>query len=204
MEDLLPLLSAYKNLPKSQLSLVLPFFEKEMVVSKTLLLRPGEKVKYIWKIGQGMLRIFYHQEELKHTWKDGTHETVTREVTSWIVPAPGFLTDIHGFLHNKISRFYIEALEDCKLYRLSLDGYHQIQHLHPDLTLFILEQALIAATQKVQMLHLRHPMDRLNRLEKMYPGLSGKVSVKIIASYLNIDPTTLSKLRGMKFCDNKL
>lgn len=176
---------------------LLPFFQKKSISRGTILLRPGERVLHAWSVYRGILRAFYYQEEQKHTWKISNESTV-REVTPWVVPAPGFLTDISGFLLDKPSNLYIEALEDCELYCLSKENYKSIQREFSEFAGFIFERSLIMADSRIRMLHLRHPSDRFNQLEKMYPKISSRLSVNVIASYLNVNPSTISKLRGKK------
>lgn len=177
---------------------LLPFFQKKSINRGAFLLKPGERVSYAWSIYSGMLRAYYYQEEHKHTWRDGSEHTTIREVSPWIVPAPGFLTDIPGFLLSRAAKLYIEALEDSELYCLSKENYKLLQREFPEFSGFIFERSLIMADTRVKMLHLRHPEDRLNQLENMYPGISTRVSVNVIASYINVDPSTISKLRAKK------
>lgn len=159
---------------------LLPYFQKKSINRGVTLLKPGERVSSAWSICRGLLRAYYYQEEYKHTWKDGDEHTI-REVSPWIVPAPGFLTDIPGFLLDRPSKLYIEALEDGELYCLSRENYKSLQHEFPEFLDFIFERYLFMADNRVQMLHLRHPVDRLSQLEKTYPGISTRVSVNVIA-----------------------
>lgn len=182
----------YSNVDK-----LFPYFQEKSVSRGTILQKPDERVSFVWSVHRGTLRAYYYLEELKHTWKE-SNESVIREISPWIVPAPGFITDIPGFLLDKAGTLYIEALEDCELYCLSKENYRSIQHEFPEFASCIFESSLIMADSRVRMLHLRHPMDRFNQLEKMYPGISTKVSVNVIASYINVDPSTISKLRGKK------
>lgn len=173
------------------------FFEKRVVYTGEIILKPGEKVNTAWNVAQGVLRAYYYQEEGKHTWKN-LNEITVREVTPWIVPAPGFLTDIHGFLLDRPSKVYIQAMEYCELYCLSQKNYKALQVKMPSFASLIFERSLIMADSRVRLLHLRKPIDRLRKIEKVYPGISNRISVNVMASYLNIDPSTLSKLRGKK------
>lgn len=121
-----------------------------------------------------------------------------REVTNWIVPAGGFLTDIRSFLYRMPATCYIETLEASKLYSLSFDNYLTIQRTYPDIARAIFENTLVMADFRVRMCNLRDPESRLEMFENKYPTLKGRLSVNIQASYLNIDPTTLSRLRSRK------
>jgi CRP-like cAMP-binding protein len=178
-------------------NLLLPFFEKKTVVKGQVLLRPGDKVSSAWNVNSGVLRAYYYHEESKHTWKN-KEEISVREVTTSIVSAPDFLTDFTGFLFDKPSEVYIEALEACELYGLSQKNYKSIQKQFPELASLIFERSLGMVESRVRLLHLRRPIDRLEKVEELHPGLSNRISVNTMASYLNVDPTTLSKIRSKR------
>lgn len=174
-----------------------PYFLFKKITKGTHLLLPENPVLYAWSVSTGILRAYYYQEVDKQTWKE-KKEAKVREVSSWLVPAPGFLTDLPAFLFSKPSAIYIEALEDCELYSLSLENYKNLQYEFPEFANFIFERSLVMADSRVKMLQLRRPKDRLVLMDKMYPGLLNRLSVNIVASYINVDPTTLSKIRAQR------
>jgi CRP-like cAMP-binding protein len=172
-------------------------FTKTSVEKSTILLRPDERVTTAWYIHKGILRAYYELEERKRTWKEGDKNNI-REVTPWLVPEPGFLTDIPGFLHKQPSTVFIEALEDCELYSLTYENYKRIYLELPDIAESMFERSVIMADSRVKMMNLRDGKARLTLLEDLYPGIANRVSVNIIASYINVDPSTLSRMRGGK------
>jgi CRP-like cAMP-binding protein len=172
-------------------------FTKTSVEKGTILLRPDEQVTTAWHIHKGILRAYYELEERKRTWKEGDKNNI-REVTPWLVPAPGFLTDIPSFLHQQPSTLFVEALEDCELYCLTFENYKKIYRELPDLAESMFERSVIMADSRVKMMNLRDGKARLTLLEDLYPGIANRVSVNIIASYINVDPSTLSRMRGGK------
>ena len=195
MELLLQNLTKLTRLTQSELVPLLDYFLPLTARSNTTLLSPGVVASKVWFIGSGILRSFYFIEEKKR--KLGEDEPM-REVTNWIVPAGGFLTDVRSFLNQTTCTYYIEALEASRLYSLSFDNYLTIQRTQPEFSRAIFENTLIMADLRVQMCNLRYSEDRRAMFENRYPGMTARLSVNIQASYLNIDPTTLSRLRSKR------
>jgi CRP-like cAMP-binding protein len=195
MELLLQNLTKLTRLPESELVSLLPYFEPMTSRENTVLLSPGVVSSSVWFIGSGVLRAFHLVEQRKRSQDE---DRLSREITNWIVPAGGFLTDVQSFLYQTPANYFVETLEACRLYRLSYHHYRVIQSSHPDIARAIFENTLIMADLRVQMCNLRAPESRLEMFEKMYPALKGRLSVNIQASYLNIDPTTLSRLRSAR------
>ncbi|TDE11747.1 Crp/Fnr family transcriptional regulator [Dyadobacter psychrotolerans] len=198
MEGLLHTLTQLTRLPGDQLKSILHYFIPATVPRGIMLLVPGVMFPPAWLIGSGSLRAFYQVEENKRTRTAGTKEKLIREITNWIVPEGGILTDIRSHLHQVPSQYYIEALEPCKLYSLSYDHYLAIRTSHPTVAQALFEDPLAMADLRVQMCNLRDAAARFEMFENTYPGLKGRLSVNIQASFLNIDPTTLSRLRAKK------
>jgi len=184
------------RLDKKAIEPILQFFTPIKVSAKSILLEPGSISQTAWFIGHGIMRAYSIVQEPKRSGSTEDNEQLTRETTNWIVPEGGFLTDIRSFLHQTPATYYIEALEHCKLYKLHYDNYLLIQQSFPIIARVIFENTLIMADLRVQMCLLRNPINRLQMFEQMYPGMSGRISVVIQASYLNIDRATLSRVRG--------
>lgn len=194
MDALLQSLSSLTRLSKDHIEPLFSLFEVEKVQSRTSLLSINDYCSKVWFIGNGSLRAFYHIEEEKRVF-NSNGSVVLREVTSWVVPEGGFLTDISSFLHKKPASYNIEAMEASKLYSLSHDNYLIIQKTHPEIAQALFEHTLVMADLRVRMANLRLPKERLKMFERLYPTLLGRLSVNTMASYLNIDPCTLSRLR---------
>lgn len=194
MDTLLHSLSSLTRLPKDRIRPLSTFFEVEKVESRTSLLSINDCCSKVWFVGNGSLRAFYDIEEEKRI-HNNNGSVVLREVTSWIVPEGGFLTDISSFLHKKPASYNIESIETSKLYSLSHENYSIIQRSHPEISQALFEHTLVMADLRVRMTNLRLPKERLKMFELLYPTLKGRLPINTIASYLNIDPCTLSRLR---------
>lgn len=187
-------LVALTQLKKGDIDPILPLFQIQTVPARSRLLSVNDSCQTAWFVGSGVLRAYYFVEERKRT--NHTSDITAREVTSWIVPSGGLLTDLCSFLHRKPAVYHIETLQNSKLYTLSYQNYLVIQKMHPEVGTATFEHTLIMADMRVRMMNLRSPIERLEMFEKLYPALKGQLSVNILASYLSIDPATLSRLRG--------
>ncbi len=186
------------RLTTEEFALISGYFQPMNFSAKAVLLEPGSISRTAWFVERGILRTYTMCEEKKRSVSSEDSRRPNREITNWIVQEGGFLTDVRSFLYQSPATCYIETLEPCRLYKLTYDNYLIIQHNYPDLSRVIFENTLIMADLRVQMCSLRNPADRLNLFERMYPEMLGRLSVNIQASYLNVDPATLSRLRGRK------
>lgn len=196
MEILIRSLKVLTGLERHDIGSLTDFFQIREVPHKELLLSLGTTCQTLWFIGNGCLRAYYHIEERKRIGHATKNETVVREVTNWIVTEGDFLTDINSFYFQVPSSYYIEALEPTKLYTLSYDNYLATQKIYPEISCKILAHTLVMADRHMQLCNLRHPVERLHMFEHLNPTLKGRLSVNIQASYLNIDPATLSRIRS--------
>lgn len=202
MERLLAILTELTKLPKQELTPALDLFEVIDAPAKKPLLIPGTVCREIWLVGSGALRSYYVLEERKRVKPEeggeGRAETVTREVTNWIVPPDGLYADMQSFLPQAPSSCYVEPLQDSRLLTLSRPNYGLLSEAHPRIGLKIFEQVSIMSELRIRISNFRHPEDRLRMFEAVYPGMTAVVSVNVLASWLNVDPNTLSKLRVKK------
>lgn len=195
--ELLTVLSRLTNLPEQHLTPILELFGSVEVPAKKLLLTPGEICSQVWLVGSGSLRSYYFLEERKRIKRDGVNEeTVNREVTNWIIPQGGLYTDMPSFSPGTPSSCYVETLQTSQLFTLSRQNYDTLLEVRSKIAFKIFEQVVIGAEMRIKMGNLRHPEDRMRVFELTHPGFMNHVPVNIQASYLSIDPNTLSRLRA--------
>ena len=149
----------------------------------------------VWFIGVGSIRAYYHLEERKRTNKGNLEEKTTREVTDWLIPAGGLYTAMRSFSQRVPTAYYVETLEACQLHTLSYQNYQAILRYHSEVFAKIVEYIINASESRLRMCHLRYPEDRLRMFQLACPGKTSHLSVNMQASYLDIDPNTLSRLR---------
>ncbi len=193
--ELLAILIELTKLPERDSVPVLGSFETVDALKNKLLLSSGMICSQIWFVGTGSLRAYYHLEEKKRTNNGISNETTTREVTNWLIPAGGVHTAMKSFSQQMPTAYYVETLEACQLYTLSYQNYQAILKSHPEIVAKIFEQVFIMAESRLKMCNLRYPEDRLRMFDLTYPGKKSHIPVNVQATYLNIDPSTLSRWR---------
>lgn len=107
-----------------------------------------------------------------------------------------------SFIQQEPSRFFIQALEDCVLASLHYDFLQQLYQHYPDSNKFgrtAVEQYYIWREQRELSLMTDSAQERYVLLLEKYPVYLEHVPLKYLASYLNIKPESLSRIRKKLF-----
>jgi len=163
MERLLAILTKLTKMPERDLTPILDLFESTEVPAKKLLLAPGTIRPELWVVGSGSIRAYYTLEERKRTKTED--ETISREVTNWIIPMGGVYTDMLSFSQQVPSSYYVETLEDAHLFTLSHQNYKALLSTSNEVGWKVFEHVSIMAEQPVMMSNLRYPKDRLKLMD---------------------------------------
>ena len=133
-------------------------------------------------VHKGLLRSFFVDE-------GGKEHTFMFAPEGWIIAD----LEASGFGHA--TRLAIEALEDSEVeLRPMLD---QVLEGHDAESQFKLMHRRAGALQRrVLMMMSTSALERYEFFLETYPQLGGRISQKLIASYLGITPQALSKLRA--------
>ena len=173
--------------PLSDEMLVL-LFEKMDVTSlnkRELLLNEGARNDKVFFLVSGLIRIY--------TIKDGIER-----IADFI--KPGFFVNILSqSLFTPISKVYVEAMEQCAV--LSIDS-HELECLYSSSVEFANWGRVYAEKEVTQFNHFFSHLYFLSptelyeeALKSMGPLLLQKIPLKYLASYLNITPESLSRIR---------
>jgi CRP-like cAMP-binding protein len=144
----------------------------------------GEVCNYVSFINCGSLRVFMevkYQEINKHFFFE--HE---------------YASDYSSFLTRKPGQLNIKALEDTELMELS---YEKVQKLYEEFPVWqkygrlIAEQLFIQVASRSQELLLRTPEEMYIRLIEEQSPIIARIPQHYIASYLGIQPESLSRIR---------
>ena len=133
-------------------------------------------------VHKGLLRSFFVDE-------GGKEHTFMFAPEGWII------ADLEASGFGNATRLAIEALEDSEVeLRPMLD---QVLEGHDAESQFKLMHRRAGALQRrVLMMMSTSALERYEFFLETYPQLGGRISQKLIASYLGITPQALSKLRA--------
>lgn len=181
-------ISKHITLDDEETRLFLSAIDAINVPKKTLILKEGQACQYLYFIQSGTMRAYYLSQE-------GKESTIMLAVADW------WITDMHCFLNALPAMLFIEALEDCVLYRIQKKQLDELYIQVPKFERFfrILMQNAYTREQVRVMQNLSlSAEERYHRFIEKYPQLLQQVTQKQIASYLGITPEFLSAIRSNK------
>lgn len=147
------------------------------------MLRAGETGERLYYIARGLVRGYGYEDE--------------KEITTWLAEEGYFVFSSSGFLLNKPSDESIEVLERTELLSITRQD---LAHLHRHFQEFnhisrqLLQHHILIQEDRLRLLRQTKAEKRVEQFRSQFPELWKRVQNQYIASYLRIDPATLSRL----------
>ena len=147
----------------------------QLIKKGTLLQEVGQCPQVAYEVKKGLLRSFFVDE-------GGKEHTFMFAPEGWII------ADLEASAFGRATRLAIEALEDSEVeVRLMAKVENEFNRMH---------RRAGVLQRRVLMMMSTSALERYEFFLDTYPQLSGRISQKLIASYLGITPQALSKLRA--------
>ena len=161
--------------------ILVPFkFAKGAVV-----LPEGDVCRHMYFVERGLVRQYYY--------KGG------RDVTEHFSYEGRIVVCIESFLRQEPSKLIVEALENSRLYGIPYDELHQLADENKEIELLfrkIMEHALISSQVSAATQRFENATERYLRLLETKPEILLRAPMLHIASYLQMSPETLSRVRA--------
>jgi len=171
-------------LPNEDLKPFIASFHKLTVKKGRHLLRPKQDCNYIAFVQKGCFRVYYRDIKGK-------------EIITWFSFSEMVITDLLGLYTTGKAQFYVEALEDSTLYKITKNDLEALYKQYPIYREFgrkFAEEALTMLMQRTLSLHTKSAEERYRELLQM-PDFMQNIPLKYLASYLGITDTSLSRIR---------
>lgn len=185
IDNIRQLILSYIELSDEEWEHCSTMFKVEYIHKKDILLDQGSVCKNIYFILDGLLRIYFvDQNGVEKTFHFSTEKT--------------FATDYESFLKSIPSNFSIQALEDTTVITVTKEMLHavyKILHKGERLGRLIAEDYFFMINDKIKALYTQSPLERYNTMNAKFPKILQRVSQHHIASYLNISSVHLSRLK---------
>ena len=155
------------------------FARGENVVSE------GEVCVAIYYVARGLLREYYYKNN--------------KEVTEYLAVDGNVFMCIESLFQNEPSKLIVEALEPSVVYALPKDRLEEVALHNVNIQILyrkILEESLIISQRRADLLRFESAKDRYRKLCKLNPKVIMKAPLVYIASYLQMTPETLSRVRS--------
>ena len=185
MHPLQSFISALFPITEQDMALVLPHVVPRRLASGEHLLEAGQVCGAVFFVTAGFFRMYYLRA-------DG------HEVNCRFASADGFLTDYQSFLTQQPSRYSWQALQPAEVLALP---YALVQRLYQEsptwdhIGRLIAERVYQQLNERVELLQFYTPTQRYEYVQRHYPGLLAQVSQAQLASYLGVQPESLSRIR---------
>lgn len=153
------------------------------------LLKEGRVCRHLWILVSGSSKYFVVN-------KSGKLMNV------WFSFETDFITNIYSFSSQTPSRENIQLTEDSSIFYIGYDQIHALLDKHHSFALWyisLLKKMYIPLVEeRVFDLQFLSAKERYDKLLLTHPDISQRISLGNIASYLNISPETLSRIRSKR------
>ncbi|MDX6747854.1 Crp/Fnr family transcriptional regulator [Polaribacter sp. PL03] len=174
-------ISISEETEKTLFSIATPIFLKK----GDLIAKAGEVAKNIYIIEQGIARSFYTDSKGKEYIRNLF--TPTRAVGA-----------LGALILEKKSKFSYGCLSDCKLYEVNYYDFIELTKTNLEVAGFyskILEKVFLELEAKVYDLSVLNGTERYLKIKEQIPDIENLIPQYHIASFLNITPVQLSRIR---------
>ncbi|QOD60581.1 Crp/Fnr family transcriptional regulator [Polaribacter haliotis] len=185
MKAVFKIIESFGPLPANSKKDLVSLISKKTLKKKDTFSRAGEIPEYIYILESGIARSYYTDEKGK--------EYIRNFFTP--IRAVGALG---ALILDKPSRFSYDCLTDCTIYCINFKEFKKLTKRDPlisNLYVKVLEVVFLELESKVYNLSVLNATQRYIKLKKRIPDIENKIPLYHIASYLNITPVQLSRIR---------
>ncbi|MBR5350825.1 MAG: Crp/Fnr family transcriptional regulator [Prevotella sp.] len=150
-----------------------------------MVLKEGEVCTSIIYIHKGLLREFYYKNK--------------KEVTEYLAVEGTIMMSIESLFKEVPSSLQIEALENSVIYELPKKKLEEVALHNVNIQILyrkILEESLILSQVHADLVRFESAENRYRRMCKLTPQVILRAPLVYIASYLQMTPETLSRVRS--------
>ena len=148
------------------------------------ILAEGEVCRNIMYIAKGLVRQFYFKKE--------------KEVTEHMSVEGGMIMCIESLFKEEPTKLQVEALEPTIMYFLPKQRLEEVALHNVNIQILyrkILEESLIQSQIHADLVRFETAQDKYKRICKLAPQVILRAPLVYIASYLQMTPETLSRVR---------
>lgn len=170
---------------EEEIDLYLSLLDKKLMKKKEYLLRAGELCNAVAYVSKGCLRRYIIDDHMKETILNFALEDY-------------WTGDLESLILQKPTIYYIQALEECELLLLSRKNFLRVNEELPKFKVFHdkkVQHNHYYTLKRLSITKSATPEEKYLLLMKERPQLFQRVPLHYIASYLGIEPESLSRLR---------
>ena len=173
------------QLTEEEFELVLTHYWREYIPRKVFYLKPGDVCKQVAYINKGSARVYTVDS------KGGEH-ILHFAFEDWIIG------DLESMYTGNKCNIYVQAMEDCELLCISKDNIEKMEALLPKFREWHVNKqrkAHHASINRLAEVKSLTPEERYLQLTEKHPQIFQRIPLQYIASFLDIEPPSLSRMR---------
>jgi CRP-like cAMP-binding protein len=154
------------------------------------ILPQGQVAEYIYYLHTGLIRQYYY--------KNG------KEMTSNLAVDGSIFMSVESLFRETPSNEVIEALETCQIFAIPKKRLENVALHNQNIQILyrkILEESLIECQVHADLVRFETAQDRYRRICKQMPKVVLRAPLVFIASFLEMTPETLSRVRSSTLID---
>lgn len=162
-----------------------PLVSRRRVKKGASLARPGEHCGRLYLVRSGLLRSF--------------HVVEAREVNAHFAFEGGIVGAVDSIVHGRPTRYGIDALEDTEcavLEYTEVEAYLERDPQHERIARQLTQALYADLVERFEGMLFLSAKERYDHLLARCPGISQRVGLGHIASYLGMTQETLSRVRS--------
>ena len=184
MKNLLNNIESRSSITNDDIGLLKKYFISEEVPAQTNLLEAGKIERYIYFLSDGIVK--------------GYQNIDGKVVIQHLVSEQNFFTSLDSFMSETPSLDYYETITDCKLLKISKPDFELLQEnttFWSEFVKIVTNEHLSGKLGRVKDFQVLTAKERYLKFITQTPKLALNVSVDNIASFLGIEPQSLSRIR---------
>ncbi len=173
------------SLTTTERDTITQFLTPKKLRKKQYLLQEGDACKFIAFVEKGALREYSVDEK-------GSEHIIQFALEGWTI------SDLYSFLTNEPSIYNIDALEDSELVLISKSAHEELLLKVPKYETYTRLQitgAYIAMQRRLTSIKAKTLEEQYTSFNQLYPEIVQRVPQHMIASYMGLQPETLSRIR---------
>jgi CRP-like cAMP-binding protein len=177
-------LQGYLNFSAEELMMTLPYMKLETLKKNDLLIGEGQVEDRIYYIAEGVTRSFFFENG--------------KEISLEFYFTGSFISSYTSFVKQSPSRHSIEAFTPLQIIIFNRAGLAELfgkSDKFAKLWQKVSEELFIKTSERLRDMLSLSATERYLKLLKAYPKYVQEIPLKYLASYLNITPESLSRIR---------
>jgi CRP/FNR family transcriptional regulator, anaerobic regulatory protein len=187
MEEIIQFLCCIRPLSPACIEYLERVVKDRKVPKNEVLLRIGDVNRYLYFFKSGALYCYYRVED--------------RSVQDWFFWETETVVSIGSFYDQVPSEDCIVTLEESELYYITKEHYDYLCENFPEFNYIarvLLQKYLKVFHSHARLIRKQETADRYRLVKEKMPNMINRVPVGLLATWLNMEPDTLSRLRGRR------